>query len=221
MANQVKLKKSNVLLILLAVSYHFGVAQSSSDSALNSKEFNNLNEALQDTAHVFRLNLSNQNINIPNSIWSKFPNLQYLSLKNDHLDHIPEGIGSLKNLKILDLSGNDFKVLPDNFTQLIHLQELYLNDDKNLKLEQSIKILSQLPQLHSLHIENDGLKTLPKNISKLSHLDSLYLNNNKFVKIPSEALNLKNLKFLDLHDNKISVPNPNKIEHDFSVKIRF
>jgi Leucine-rich repeat (LRR) protein len=215
-----KLKKSNILLTALAFSFQFGLAQSPA-TPLNMKEFTNLNEALQDTAHVFRLNLSNQNISFPNTIWSKFPNLQYLSLKNVHLKNVPEGIGSLKNLTVLDLSGNDFEIFPANFIQLVNLHELYLNDDKNLKLEQGIEILSQLPQLHSLHIESDELKTLPKNISKLSHLDSLYLNNNKFVKIPSEILGLKNLKFLDLHDNKISVPNPNKIEHDFSVKIRF
>jgi Leucine-rich repeat (LRR) protein len=46
--------------------------------------------------------------------WSKFINLEYLSLKNDHLKEIPSGITKNKTLKSIDLSGNDFAILPSD-----------------------------------------------------------------------------------------------------------
>jgi Leucine-rich repeat (LRR) protein len=81
---------------------------------------------------------------------------------------------------VLDLSGNDFKVLPTSFSNLGNLEELFINEYKNFQLEKNILILSKLPNLAVLHLENDGLKSLPKNTSDLSHIESLYLNNNEF-----------------------------------------
>lgn len=94
------------------------------------KEFTSLSEALKNPEKVIRLNLSNQEMSVTNNDWSKFINLEYLSLKNDHLKEIPIGITKLVSLKTIDLSGNDFVKLPDEFSNLINLEELYLNDEK-------------------------------------------------------------------------------------------
>jgi len=144
-----------------------------------------------------------------------------LSFKNDHLKEIPVEIGYLKNLKVLDLSGNDFKVLPSSFRNLTNLQELFLNDDKYFNLEKNIPILSTLPILKSLHIENDGLKSLPKNIYKISHLESLYLNNNQFKHLPNELLRFKSLQYVDFHDNRLKLPTQNLYNQNFGFKIGF
>jgi len=149
------IKKSDLIFLLFVLLFQSVKAQTTADSTLLNKEFLSIDEALKTPESVFRLNLSNQNIEFSDSIWSKFTNLQYLSLKNDHLKTIPEGIGSLKNLKVIDLSGNDFKVLPTTFSGLSNLQELYLNDDKYFQFDKNIPILSKLPNLKSLHLEND------------------------------------------------------------------
>ena len=130
---------SGLVFLLFTLLFQSVKAQTSTDSTLLNKEFLNIDEALKNPENVFRLNLSNQNIQFSDSIWSKFTNLQYLSLKNDHLEEIPEGIGNLKNLKVLDLSGNDFRVLPSTFSGLINLQELYLNDEKNFQFGKSTR----------------------------------------------------------------------------------
>lgn len=215
------IKNSVLLLVLSTLLLQSVKAQSPTESTQLDKEFSNLEEALQNPENVFRLNLSDQNFQISDSIWSKFPNLQYLSLKNDHLKQIPSGIGNLKNLKVLDLSGNDFKILPLTFSNLTNLQELYLNDNKYFQLQKNIPILSGLPNLKSLHLENDGLKVLPKNIFKLNQLESLYLNNNQFKEFPKEINGLTNLKYLDLRENIIRFPNQKIDNQNFGIKIEF
>lgn len=215
------LKKICIGLLLITLLSQSVNAQTPADSTLINKEYVNITEALKNPEYVYRLNLSNQNIQFADSVWPKFTNLQYLSLKNDHLKKIPEGIGYLKSLRVLDLSGNDFKVLPETFSGLSNLQELFLNDDKYFQFANNIPILSKLPNLKSLHLENDGIKKLPESINKLNNLESLYLNNNHLKKIPSEIKGLRNLKYLDIHDNDFRIQNQFKQEQGFGIKIRF
>lgn len=214
-------KYSSLLLLVFVFLFESGKAQSNLDSILVNKEFTSLDEALKNPEDVYRLNLSNQDLHLSDSIWSKFPNLKYLSFKNDHLKQIPAGIGSLKNLEVLDLSGNDFRALPSTFINLTNLQELYLNDESHFNFKKSIPILSALPNLKFLHVENDGLKSLPKNISQISHLESLYLNNNQFRQVPIELKGLETLQYIDLHDNKFRLPTQNIPDQKSGFKIRF
>ena len=191
------------------------------DSLAIKKEYVNIDEALKNPEKVFRLNLSNQKIDIPSISWDKFVNLEYLSFKNDHLKEVPKEIKNLKKLKVLDLSGNDFKILPKEFSQLSNLEELFLNDEKNLKLEENIEVISLLPHLRILHLENDNLKHLPKNFFKLKSIESLYLNNNFFKEIPVEVRGLNQLNFLDLNNNKIKHELQDIKNFNFGFKINF
>jgi len=215
------IKYSIVLSLVFVFLFQNIKAQSNIDSIQLEKEFVNLDEALKSPRNVYRLDLSNQDVQFSDIEWSSFTNLEYLSLKNDHLKQIPTGLGSLKNLKVLDLSGNDFEVLPSSFSNLTNLEELFLNDDKNLDFEKNIPILSTLPNLRSLHVENDGLKSLPQNIFQLSRLESLYLNNNKFKEFPKELSSLKQLQYTDMKGNKFKLPQQDVPQKDFGLRIRF
>jgi Leucine-rich repeat (LRR) protein len=207
--------------MILVCLFTNGKAQSTLDSSQLNKEFFSLDEALKNPINVYRLDLSNQNIDFSDTMWSIFTNLQYLSLKNDHLKEIPSGSGYLKSLTVLDLSGNDFTVLPSTFVNLVNLKELYINDDKYFQFDKNIPILMNLPNLISLHVENDGLTSLPKDVFRLSHLESLYLNNNQFKNIPIELKELKTLKYLDLHDNKFKLPTLDIQDPKYNFKIGF
>ena len=215
----------NLLIILLISSINLVCAQIPSDTKSVKKDYYNLEDALKNPKEVYRLTLDSTAIKIPTATWAKFSNLEFLSLKNDHLKNIPDGIGNLKNLKILDLSGNDFQTLPSSFGRLKNLREIYLNDEKNFQLEKSISMLNKLPNLKTLHLENDNLKQLPKNFFSLKALENLYLNDNHFESVPDRIKELKNLKYLDFHhndlnpdfnSNSIKIPEPN-----FGIKIRF
>lgn len=183
-------------------------AQVTPDSSVIKKQYSDIKEALKEPEKVYRLDLSNQNLNLPSdSIWEKFINLEYLSFKNDHLTNLPDGLSKLKKLKILDLSGNDFKVLPQSLSRLENLVELYLNDEKKMDITQSLLVIKDLPNLKILHLENDHLKSIPKSLLYFKNLDTLYLNNNRFRQAPIELKELRKLHFVDLHDNKYRLNN--------------
>lgn len=216
--------KINFLIAFLSIASFFNVnAQVSIDSSLFNIEYDNLEEALKHPEDVTRLNLSNQDLNmLPDSIWDKFKNLQYLSLRNDHLKEIPSGIGKLKNLEVLDLSNNDFKILPQSFSMLENLREIYLNEEKNMDVYQSLDVLKDLPNLRIIHLENDNLKSIPKNLLDFPYLESLYLNNNRFKKVPiNELKEFRSLDFIDFHDNKFMLNDNDLRNRESGIIISF
>lgn len=209
--------------LFLIIFSQIASSQASIDSTKIKKEFTSLEEALKNPEKVYNLNLSNQNITVPKEAWPKFINLEILSFKNDHLKEIPQEIGLLKKLKVLDLSGNDFTSLPKSLSELNHLEELFLNDDKYLQFEKNSKTLHLPKNLRILHLENDNLNNLPKEVYEMKKLEGLFLNNNNFIEIPKDLNGLKNLKQLDFHGNKIpaqlqEVQNQNQ---NFGFKIIF
>ncbi len=211
--------KSILFLMLFIMLYSIGIAQTDSSQVI--KEYNSIEEALKNPEKVYRLNLSNQKVQVPKEAWSRFVNLEFLSFKNDHLEEIPQEISLLKKLKVLDLSGNDFTTLPKSFSELYNLEELFLNDEKKFNLNANIDIISFLPRLKILHLENDSLNRLPKSIFKLNHLEKLFLNSNSFSEIPDELRSLNHLQYLDMKDNKIRPEILDKEKLNFGFKINF
>lgn len=214
--------KSTLIMLFVSLLSQLVMSQTITvDSAQINKEYSNLEEALKNPEKVYRLNLSNQKVQVPKDAWSKFVNLEFLSFKNDHLEEIPQEISLLKKLKVLDLSGNDFTTLPKSFSELYNLEELFLNDEKKFNLNANIDIISFLPRLKILHLENDSLLKLPKNIFKLNHLEKLFLNSNSFSEIPNELRSLNHLQYLDMKDNKIRPEILDKEKLNFGFKINF
>jgi Leucine-rich repeat (LRR) protein len=217
--------KNHIKIIFFSITFfssHTMVCQSMEDSVLKNKIFTNLEDALKNADKVYRLDLSNQSPKLPaDSVWFRLKNLEFLSLKNDHLKEIPSGLGYLKNLKTLDLSGNDFKVLPNSFSNLTNLRELYLNDEKKMDVNQSLIVIKDLPKLSILHLENDNLKSIPSNIFLMRNLETLYLNDNRISRIPQELKKLDNLKYLDLHHNKLKPASQEMMSPSHGFKIRF
>lgn len=198
------MKKIVILTLVLLGSINVMTSQTTSIS--DSKKFVSLSQALLSPKEVISLDLSNQKVVLDNVDWSVFINLEFLSLKNDNLTVIPEGISKLTNLKTLDLSGNNFKVLPKTLKSLSKLQVLYLNDEKQFDLEKSMDVLNSLTGLKELHLENDKLQSLPKQFENMKSLEMLYLNDNNFMELPKQIMRLDHLRLLDFKNNKV---NPN------------
>lgn len=173
------------------------------DDGTKEKTFTKLSEALENPEAVKRLDLAGQEVNLTDDILKRFKNLEFLSLKDDHLKEVPHGIVYLSKLKVLDLSGNDISTLPRFMKKLKNLEEVFLNDETNLSVSQSLSVLNRLPKLRSLHMENDGLVELPENLFKLKSLEQLYLNNNKIEELPRNIKLPEGLKLIDLQMNEI------------------
>jgi Leucine-rich repeat (LRR) protein len=192
-----------IVILLLVLLGGITNLSSQSNPVADNKKFVSLSEALLSPKEVISLDLSNQKIALDNVDWSVFTNLEYLSLKNDNLNTIPEGIAKLTNLKTLDLSGNNFKVLPKTLKSLSKLQVLYLNDEKQFDLENSMDVLSNLNGLRELHLENDKLQSLPKQFENMTSLEYLFLNDNRFMELPKQIMRLDHLRLLDFKNNKV------------------
>ena len=193
-----------IVILVLWLLGGMNSLSSQSNPVAETKKYVNLGEALRSPKEVITLDLSNQKISLEDIDWSLFSNLEYLSLKNDNLTVIPEGLSKLSNLKTLDLSGNNFKVLPKTLKSLSKLQVLYLNDEKQFDLEKSMDVLSNLTNLKELHLENDKLQALPKQFDKMKSLELLYLNDNDFMELPKQIMQLDHLRLLDFKNNNVN-----------------
>ncbi|MFB0947611.1 MAG: hypothetical protein QMB24_15915, partial [Spirosomataceae bacterium] len=168
--------KSIISLLLLSIICNSVAGQTEVASRQIENEYNSIEEALKNPDKVYRLDLSNQNINIPGETWAKFTKLEYLSLKNDHLSEIPEEIGFLKSLRILDLSGNDFVTLPQSFRNLTNLEYLSLKNDHLKEIPEEISFLRNLK---TLDLSGNEFKSLPRSFRNLTNLEEIFLNDEK------------------------------------------
>lgn len=216
---KVRIFKFKIMKIIAKLSFIFifiGIMTKSQEKLI----FPKYREANENPEKVVKLTLVEPE-ELGNIDWLKYKNLQYLSLKNLHLKNIPEEIAMLPKLKVLDVSGNDFKVLPKNFIRLKSLEELYLNDEKNLDLTKNIDLISQMKNLKILHLENDGLKKLPHNIWRLNHLNSLYLNGNYLKEFDFPKNKIRNLRNIYLNNNLFVPKDIQKLNAQYGTILRF
>src|SRR5579859_4966665 len=91
-----------------------------------------------------------------------------LSVRYCALTSLPQSLGQLARLQLLDVTGNQLTTLPDSLGDLLHLRKLYLDGNQLTELPETI---GSLPALVELHVEANLLTTLPANISQLSRLE--------------------------------------------------
>ena len=104
-----------------------------------------------------------------------------LSLANNRLDSLPAELGSLPQLRELDVSHNQLEVLPPE-----------LGNPSSV--------------IETLSLSHNRLKELPMELSALSCLTSLSVASNRLTGLPSEVLRCcGSLRQLDVHDNPVTV----------------
>ncbi|KAG6397998.1 hypothetical protein SASPL_139448 [Salvia splendens] len=128
--------------------------------------------------------------------------LQSLRLSSCELTEIPQQIGSLNQLRRVDLSKNgELKQLPDSMCKLVELRTLSL---ESCSLEVIPQQIGNLVQLRRLDLSwNTELKELPESMGSLVELRTLSLAHCYLKEIPREIGNLVHLRRLNLSYNQV------------------
>ncbi|XP_038708753.1 probable LRR receptor-like serine/threonine-protein kinase At3g47570 [Tripterygium wilfordii] len=142
---------------------------------------------------------------LPYSISNFSDSLQMISaFENQIYGPIPESIGALRNLNLLDLGDNNLSgTIPSTIGDLRNLQRFFL---LNNQIGGSIpKVICNLGNLGELGLQQNRLTgPIPHCIGSLNHLQDLNLSNNSLTSsIPSSLWSLENLIFMDLSNNSL------------------
>lgn len=109
----------------------------------------------------------------------------------------------LKNLRKLDLSHNHIKKLPATIGDLIHLQELNLNDNHLESFSVALCQSTLQKSLRTLDLSKNKIKALPVQFCQLQELTNLKLDDNELIQFPCKIGQLINLRFLSAARNKL------------------
>ncbi|XVF78925.1 hypothetical protein PTKIN_Ptkin14bG0177400 [Pterospermum kingtungense] len=147
-------------------------------------------------------------VNFPKSNWSSPLRSLVVSNVNASLGEVPDSIGNLRSLEVLDLSSSNLKgSIPaslGNLTQLFYLQ--LANNQFSGRLPFSA--IFNLTQIESLDFSSNNLEgPLAPHVNGLSRLRELRLYSNFLSgKIPSWLFSLPTLAELWLSNNKLTGP---------------
>ncbi|VVC40085.1 Hypothetical protein CINCED_3A013100 [Cinara cedri] len=152
------------------------------------------------------------NFTVPDEFLSSLYNLNEVQLTYLKLENVPENmIWNSSNITVLSLASNRLKELPVNFFRDSNKMKV-LNLSKNQIEKIDHQLLKPLTQLEELNLSNNLISQINNNgLSCLGNLIYLYLENNQIMNIERRALNMNNLKYLNLAYNKISNLSPNNL----------
>ncbi|KAF8077229.1 hypothetical protein N665_1054s0006 [Sinapis alba] len=153
-----------------------------------------------DLSSISKLDLSNNNIQqIPESLVARMLNLWALDLHSNQLKTLPNSIGCLTKLKVLNVSGNNLQHLPKTIEDCISLEELNANFNELDRLPETIGF--ELTNLTKLSVNSNKLVLLPSSLSHLTSLRVLDARLNCLVSLPDDLENLVNLQVLNVSQN--------------------
>ncbi|KAK7272597.1 hypothetical protein RJT34_29302 [Clitoria ternatea] len=166
--------------------------------------------------HVTSIALKGINVSgvLPDELGS-LPQLKILDLTRNYFQgSIPKSLGRLSSLEILSLLGNRFNgSIPSELGAMASLQQLNLEDNQLVgPLPPSLGNLSNLQQL--LLSANNFTGTIPEAYGKLKNLIQFRIDGSTLSgKIPSFIGNWTNLQRLDLQGTSLEGPIPSVISN--------
>ncbi len=188
---------------------NFGLMTQVEEIDLKTNDIAKLPSNLEEMKRLKRINLSN-NIKLdPLTIFyelSKIPHLEKATLNNVNLTEVSASIGTLKQIKILELQENPIVKVSSEIGNLENLEELHIGT-RSSSFKCGLKTLpselSKCNKLKVLNLKMSEIETLPTSFSALENLEHIDLSWNKFSKFPEFLIKLPRLKYLDVSRNAI------------------
>ncbi|XP_060811506.1 PH domain leucine-rich repeat-containing protein phosphatase 2 isoform X2 [Bombus pascuorum] len=136
-------------------------------------------------------------------------NIVHLTLQDNALTALPTSFfANTEKMKVLNLSNNRLSELPHlgegnkNRHTNHNLEKLYLT--ANCLTDTALDTLAKLTSLRVLHIAYNTLDTLPEScIVSWADLEELVLSGNRLQYLPDNAANLRHLRVLRVHSNRL------------------
>ena len=134
---------------------------------------------------------------------------EYLTIHNIYEQSIPENIGKLTSLRVLEIFDHEIAYLPKALEELTALQCLRITGNKveNLGFD-----VAKLKHLKVLDLSAMPLKTFPDGILELTQLEELYLTGMQVKEVPETLMKLNHLKVLRLPEIEYTQYSPLFIE---------
>ena len=103
--------------------------------------------------------------------------IKQLDLSKNRISYLPDQLGDLLNLKVLNLSRNqlDEKSFPQSMQRLQMLEEVNLSSNN---LTEIPSFILDLPRIKVLHIAENRITSLPEKIGQMTSLERLYVGKN-------------------------------------------
>jgi internalin A len=98
---------------------------------------------------------------------------------------VTQAIGELRELRSLDICGNQLKSLPEEIGQLWQLEGFFASDNQLAALPQS---MGDLTRLQTLSLQRNFLCSLPETLLRMVRLQQLDLRDNPSLPCPPEVL---------------------------------
>ncbi len=181
-------------------------------------------------ADIYRLDLSNQNLDSLPIAVSKLTTLKMLNLSNNpnlNLDLAFKKLNQCKDIEVLILDSLNIDKIPASIIQFTSLKQLSLANNPKLNLEYTFDIASVLP-IEYLNLRGNTIEKLPENsiklksvkdlnlsfnrlkgnrnyelIAKLPKLYSLWIDHNELEVLPSSIGAINKVRFLYFDHNKL------------------
>jgi Leucine-rich repeat (LRR) protein len=141
--------------------------------------------------HCQSIIISNKNIRLLLPEITRFKNLKILNLDGNQISTLPKELFELEQLEELDLSSNKLNVLPPDIGKLKNLKKLSI---RNMKLTHLPDELTDLSNLTKLDVGGNELISLPETIGKLKKLEIFGASDNQIKRLPESFCELKNLR---------------------------
>lgn len=168
-------------------------------------------KTILDNATVRLIDLSRNNIESLRSIADSsqaflayFSKVEKLDLNHNHLSDFPDELSeAMPKLQCVNLSHNEFCVLPFSFITSTSVRLLNLSNNK-ISISSSQHPHPEKPaiMLESLNLSHNEISGIPEWLGNFfPALTSLYLAGNDIINLPAFPLNLRQLRTLDLSNN--------------------